>query len=283
MCKYAKLKRTKEERGNITFHVFCAVVGFRDISVVLWYAEKWYICQSYLTYFSYHARHNIFGMLCERFALLKQWPSVQLSIAVFVFESISVVYFWAEKWEWDVCQSHSRLDVTCFGRKSYHTTAVLFVQCVFHKSCITQSDSVLSGWCPKSVNCPMCINQVLVFFVLGSQGFSHHWKWFCTKWLVYDRVDHFLNNYWNYVVLFLGFSHHSKWFCTKWPMNNRIDHLLNHYQNHVVFSWDSRITQSDSVLSGRWTTESIIRRCSNIAPPPSLSVHSCTRLDMSVK
>ena len=189
-------------------------------------------------------------MLCERFALVKQWPSVQLSILVFVFESSSVGYFWTEKWEWDVCQSHSRLDVTCFGRKSYHTTAVLFVQCVVHKSCITQSDSVLSGWCPKSVNCPMCINQVLVFFVLGSQGFSHHWKRFCTKW----------------------------------PMSNKVDHLLNMNRNHVFLCLrDSRITQSDSVLSGRWTTESIIRRCSNIAPPSSLSVHSCTRLDMSVK
>ena len=135
MCKYAKLKWTKKERGNISFHVFCAVVRFRDISVVLWYAKQWewYVCQTYLTCFIFYLRHNIFGMLCERFALLKQWPSVQLSILVFVFESISVVYFRAEKWEWDVCQSHSRLDVTCFGRKSYHTTAVLFVQCVFHK------------------------------------------------------------------------------------------------------------------------------------------------------
>ena len=143
-----KTEMDKERKGEYIFSCFfCAFVG--DISVILWYAEKSYICQSYLTYFCYHARHNIFGMFCERFALLKQWPSVQLSILVFVFESISVGYFWDEKWEWDVCQSHSRLDVTCFGRKSYHTTAVLFVQCVFHK-----------------------------FLVL------HYSTWFCTNWLM---------------------------------------------------------------------------------------------------
>ena len=68
-----KTEMDKERKREYIFSGFFSVVGFRDISVVLWYAEKWCICQSYLTYFSYYPRHNIFGMLCERFALVKQW------------------------------------------------------------------------------------------------------------------------------------------------------------------------------------------------------------------
>ena len=64
----------QRKKGEIyLFMLFCAVIRFRDISVVLWYAKQWewYVCQTYLTCFIFHLRHNIFGMLCGRFAPVK--------------------------------------------------------------------------------------------------------------------------------------------------------------------------------------------------------------------